>query len=85
MEPEDVAGDVMFYIDPFSKGVVFPKKQILEFLKQIKLEPQKAHFEFCDNKTILIRMINTLIESYRKLGYTEKIEELTLFLDCLDN
>ncbi|NQY67823.1 MAG: hypothetical protein HRT72_08895 [Flavobacteriales bacterium] len=81
---DEIGSDVMFYIDPFSKGVVFPQKQIIEFLNHIKLEPQESYFEICSTKTVIKRMLMGLIESYKKLDKTDKAEELSMFLDILN-
>ncbi len=68
--------EVLFYINPFSKGAVFSKKEIELFIKQLKIEPQDIYFSPCTNLDIIIRLINNLMYAYEKLGLTTKINEL---------
>lgn len=83
---EDKTGDdVLFYINPFSKGSVFSKKEVDAFLKQLKLEPQDAYYRPCSNLDILKRLVNNLINSYEKLGYPHKIDELRQLLATLNS
>ncbi len=74
---------VLFYINPFSKGSVFNKREIDSFLKQLKLDPQPSFYEPCSNADILRRLLRNLIISYEKLGYPNKIEELKQLLMSL--
>ena len=70
--------DVLFYINPFSRGTIFNRDEIYSFLKQLNLDPQQSYFEPCNNKDIAKRIINNLIYSYEKLGYVDKVEELEI-------
>lgn len=67
---------VLFYINPFSKGTALSRQEVENFIKQLKLKPKGEYFQPCDNITIVRRMINNLINSYQKLGYPDKVEEL---------
>ena len=67
---------LLFYVNPFSKGSVFGPKEIDNFLKQLKLKPEKSFYEPCTNVEIMKRMIHNLIYSYTKLGHDDKVEEL---------
>ena len=72
--------DVLFYINPFSKGTVFDKKEIDSFLKKLKIEPKNFFYETCTNVDIIKRLLRNLIFSYDKLGHNEKSKELTHML-----
>jgi regulator of sirC expression with transglutaminase-like and TPR domain len=74
---------VLFYINPFSKGSIFNRREIDSFLKQLKLDPQPSFYEPCTNADILRRLLRNLIISYEKLGYPNKIEELKQLLSAL--
>lgn len=76
--------DVLFYINPFSKGSVFGRKEIDAFLKQLKVTPQDSFYEPCSNIDMIKRLIRNLINSYEKLGYPHKIDELKLLLDAME-
>ena len=76
---------VLFYVNPFSRGSVFSKKEIDDFLKEIEIDPQ-AHFYFpCSNFDIVKRMIHNLQYSYSLTNKVEKIEELKQLLELLKN
>jgi len=76
--------EVLFYINPFSKGAVFTRKEVELFIKQLKIETQEIFFKPCTNIDIIRRLINNLIYSYDKSGDTEKKEELEKLLGVLD-
>jgi len=68
--------DVLFYINPFNKGAVFTQREIELFVKHLKLKPNSKYYEPCDNITIIKRLFENIIYSYKKLGYLDKVEEL---------
>jgi len=71
-----LSNNILFYINAFSKGLMFNQKDIDQFLKQLNLEPEAKYYLPCSNIEIIKRCINNLIFSYEKLGYLEKVEEL---------
>tara|TARA_Y100000768_G_C23973779_1_gene681958 strand:- start:461 stop:1333 length:873 start_codon:yes stop_codon:yes gene_type:complete len=84
-KPERVEdSSIMFYINPFSKGTVFSKREIEYFIKQLKLPSLPEYFQPCSNVQIINRVCNNLIYSYDKLGYEEKVNEIKRILDVLN-
>ena len=75
--------NVLFYINPFSKGAVFGQKEVDAFLMQLKLAPLAMFYEPCSNLEIIKRLLRNLIASYEKLGYPDKSEELKGLLGSL--
>lgn len=75
--------NVLFYINPFSKGTIFGQKEIDAFLKQLKLEQIPGFYEPCSNLEIIKRLLRNLISSYEKLGYPDKSAELKMLLESL--
>lgn len=73
---EDDGSHILFYINPFSRGTIFQRKEIDEFLDQLKLPKEEQFYQPCSNLDIVNRMITNLISSYDKLGYPDKIAEL---------
>lgn len=67
---------VLFYINAFSKGSVFGKADIDQFVKRLNLEPQSSYYLPCTNLDMIVRMIRNLSFSYQKLGDTDKVDEL---------
>jgi len=82
-DEEMIAQGILFYINPFSKGAVFGKKQLEIYLKKMNLEPQPPHYQPCSNLEMIKRLLRNLIFSYKKLGYVEKQDELQKLLDAL--
>lgn len=75
--------NVLFYINPFSKGAVFGQKEVDAFLMQLKLPPLAMYYEPCSNLEIIKRLLRNLIASYEKLGYPDKSEKLKGLLGSL--
>ncbi len=73
---EGNTGKILFYINPFSKGSVFGKSDIDQFIKKLNLDPQNSYYKPCTNREMIVRMLRNLTFSYQKLGDTEKVEEL---------
>ncbi|MCX8080636.1 MAG: transglutaminase-like domain-containing protein [Bacteroidia bacterium] len=80
---KSLSENILFYINPFSKGILFNHREIDEFLKQLNIEPDIRHYLPCDNVSMVVRCVHNLIHSYAKLGYTEKVRELEQFLNAL--
>ena len=71
-----LSNNILFYINPFSKGLIFNQKDIDQFLKQLNLEAEAKYYIPCSNIEIVKHSLNNLIFSYEKLGYLEKVDEL---------
>lgn len=84
-DSEDETEDILFYINPYNKGAVLGKREIEYFIQQQQIEAKKEYFKPCTNQDIIIRLINNLILSYRKLQFFDKIEKLNELLVIFDN
>ena len=71
---DEVAEDILFYINPYNRGAVLGRREIEYFLKQQKIEPQESHFRPCSNLEMIVRILHNLINAYHKSGYREKAE-----------
>jgi regulator of sirC expression with transglutaminase-like and TPR domain len=67
---------VLFYINTYSKGTIFNENDIKQFLLQLKVNPERSHFEPCSNSVIIQRMLSNLIASFQQVGNSEKVQEL---------
>lgn len=74
---------ILFYINPYRKGVVFQQSDIDVFIKQLKLNSLPSFYQPCSHKDIIIRVIRNLIFSYEKLGHTDKVGELTSLIEII--
>ncbi|MBI34278.1 MAG: hypothetical protein CMP67_02835 [Flavobacteriales bacterium] len=71
--PEEMATPgILFYVNTFSGGAVFGKQDVLDFLKQIEIEPKEEFFKPCSNIAIVKRMITNICYSYEKVNKPEK-------------
>ena len=76
---------VLFYINPFSKGTVFGKSDIDQFISKLNMEPQPGHYLPCTNFEMIQRMLRNLTFSYQKLGDKEKVDEIEAMLKLFIN
>lgn len=76
----DNAFGVLFYINAFSKGTVFGKRDIDIFLRQLNLEPKELYYTPCSNRAMIARMLNNLIAAYQRSGNPEKLADLRTML-----
>ncbi len=65
-----------YYINPFNRGLVFSRKEIDSYLRQLKLEPKDSFYEPCTNYDIVRRTLKNLSYAYSKLNDEEKVEEV---------
>ncbi len=79
------ADDLLFFINPFSRGNVLTKSELLFFLKVAEVEVQPDGIRSATPKEIIKKLISSLIEAYRKSGKNgEKGDDLQKMLDVLD-
>jgi len=76
---------VLFYVNVFSRGVIFTKKDIEQFLNKLNLKPNKIFFEPCSNVEIIKRSLRNLAFSYQKLNENEKLYEIEDLLDYISS
>jgi regulator of sirC expression with transglutaminase-like and TPR domain len=82
---ENKEDNVMFYINPFSKGAIFSRREIDIFLNQLTIEPQKSFYLPCSHVEIIKRLIRNLITSYTNLDEHDKIADLKQILKTLNS
>ncbi len=73
-----------FYINVFNRGLIFSKRDIDNYIKQINLEPLEEFYEPCSNLDIIKRVLRNLLVSYEKENETNKQDEIKYLLDQLD-
>lgn len=71
-----LSDNILFYVNPFSKGLIFNQGDVDSFIKQLNVEPETKYYLPCSNLDIIKRIINNLIYSFDKMGYAEKVKEL---------
>ncbi|MES2567650.1 MAG: transglutaminase-like domain-containing protein [Bacteroidota bacterium] len=73
-----LSDNILFYVNPFSKGLIFNQGDVDSFIKQLNVEPETKYYLPCSNLDIIKRIINNLIFSFDKMGYAEKVQELKM-------
>ena len=76
-------GETNFYINAFNKGLVFSKKEIQNFLEQLKIDPLPVYFEPCTNLAIVLRFLKNLATAFEHLGESSKLREVKELLEIL--
>lgn len=74
--------DVLFYINPFSRGSIFSRKDVDAYLRQLNLDPVMSYYNPCNGIDIIRRVLNNLINSFEKLGSPEKVKDMEILLSC---
>ncbi|NBA84746.1 hypothetical protein GVN16_03195 [Emticicia sp. CRIBPO] len=72
-----------FYINVFNKGLIFSKKDIDSYLKQMNIAPQPMFYEPCSNLEIIKRTLVNLVVSFTKNSDNQKSKEVNILLDGL--
>ena len=80
----DFDGGILFYINAFNKGFIFGRRDVDMFLKQLNLKFDKQFYEPCSNTDIIKRVIRNLISAYENLGSADKVAELNVLLNTMD-
>ncbi len=78
--PESTQGKILFYVNAFSKGTVFGKSDIDQFVKKLNIDPLNSYYYPCGNREMIQRMLRNLSFSYQKLGDKEKVEEIDVMI-----
>ncbi len=75
--------DILFYINPFSRGTIFYKDDIDKFLRKLELHPSRIYYTPCTNIEIIIRSLRNLSFAYQRAGDTGKRTEVENLLESI--
>ena len=67
---------VLFYINPFNRGLIFTREDITLYLNRLQLEPKPEHYLPCSNCEIIEALLHSLVNSYELSGEKEKANEI---------
>jgi len=73
-----------FYINAFSRGLIFSKEDIDNYINELRISPQDSFYEPCSNKDIVLRTLRNLINSFEKIGDHAKSEEVKILLQAAE-
>jgi regulator of sirC expression with transglutaminase-like and TPR domain len=80
----DFESGILFYINAFNKGLIFGRRDVDMFLKQLNLKYDKQFYEPCSNADIIKRLLRNLIGAYEQTGPGDKVSELTELLRIME-
>jgi regulator of sirC expression with transglutaminase-like and TPR domain len=64
---------VLFYINPFTQGQIFGKKNVDDFLSELKLAPRAEYYIPCSPLEMVRRMLRNLYYAYSRQGKTARL------------
>ena len=76
---------ILFYVNAFSKGTVFGRADIDQFIKKLNIEVLPSYYLPCSNRDMIQRMLRNLSFSFNKLGDQEKMDEIERMLLLFSN
>jgi hypothetical protein len=80
---QKIKSGILFYVNPFNKGIIFSRDDITLFLKKLNITPKATHYLPCSNPDIIVALINSLIHSYELAGVGDKVLELTRLKEAI--
>ena len=87
MEPDEteqkVKSSLLFYINPFNKGIIFSRDDITMFLKKLNITPKPSHYLPCTNLETILALVNSILHDYELAGVADKVMELTKMKEVL--
>ncbi|MGD9931403.1 MAG: transglutaminase-like domain-containing protein [Mangrovibacterium sp.] len=74
---KDYNSPVLFYINPSNKGAIIGRKEIDFFLKKNEQVNEETFDQPCEDRVMIKKLLESLIEAYDSMGYQEKVDDLT--------
>ena len=75
--------DKTFYINAFSRGLIFSRGEIDSYIAQLNLPQKEMFYEPCSNLDIVKRVLRNLMLSFEQLGERSEIADLEKFMKIL--
>jgi hypothetical protein len=82
---EKTQSDILFYINPSNKGSIASRKEVKYHLKKNKYTPEKHYAEPQCDYLFVYRLLESLHDSFRLVGYPEKVEKTGELLQLFRN
>ena len=79
----DYKSSILFYINPSNKGAIIGRKEVEFFLNRNEQFGTDDFYEPCEDKFMIKKLLESLIESYESLGYQNKVDDLNRIADFL--
>lgn len=79
-----VGGDILFYFNPYNKGIIFMAESVKDFLSQLKIPHNDNYFKSCSHFSIILRILRNMVNSYLKKGMEQKASEINVMIQRLN-
>ncbi|MGQ8338283.1 transglutaminase-like domain-containing protein [Sunxiuqinia sp. A32] len=80
---KDYSSPVLFYINPSNKGAIIGRRELERFANKHEQNRKDNIYEPCEDRVIVKKLLENLVESYRVIGYEDKVTDLSKFLQLL--
>lgn len=75
--------EVQFYINPTSRGMIFTKTDIDDYIKKLELPYNAIFYEPCENMDMMTRVLRNLNMAYEQEGDVDKMKEVKQLMKIL--
>lgn len=76
---------VQFYVNVFTRGLVFSKNDIDHYIGQLNLKQNDIFYQPCSNIDIIRRTLRNLMLAFEKKGDTDRVKEVEAILDAVQD
>ena len=80
---EENREEVLFYVNPYNKGLAFSEKEINIYLNKIGAQPSDKYFAPASNRQVLFEYVQYLISLLKKPSEQYKADDLRRLEDIL--
>lgn len=81
----DTGNEMLFYINPFSKGAVFGRGELERFMEKMQIEKRVENLQTLDNVQIIIRFLTELKDCYQHVGKYRKMDQANSLIQVLSS
>lgn len=78
-----LGNDVLFYINPFSKGAVFGRGELERYIEKSQLDLDISELKPMSNIAIVKRMLSEVYSCYQRLGKYRKLDQANTLINIL--
>lgn len=84
VNPQHIATDVLFYINPSHEGSIAGRRELEFQLKRHKFEPEKRFFEPGTPQCFLSQLLKITERSYAESGFLNKTDDIIQMINILN-
>lgn len=78
---DSISNTVIFYVNPISRGIIFSRNEIKDYLKRMKITVDRSYFEPVSNRQSVYALFKHLKSCYVNNNDKEKMEEIDEFME----